>query len=143
MELRELADNLGLYQLFKGQSVERAIPSIVMAACGDQSPGLTQADVEEIVRAEIADSPPPPIVEPEMTSAEVEQAIRQAIAERPQPEPGLTRAEVESIVRQGIESITESKNELTSADAERIVRAVPQARAAPTAETMHREESRP
>ena len=116
------------------------LASIVMAACGDQSPGLTRDDVEQIVRAEIAEASESPDAEAEMTSADVQQAVREAMADSPQPEPGLTRAEVEGIVRQAIESIPESQPQLTAADAERIARGVVAAipnKSAPANYTKH------
>ena len=121
MELRELADNLGLYQLFKGQSVERAIEP-VPATCSHPTVRTSARPMDLPLGDPHRDTP---------------------MSSRPQPEPGLTRAEVESIVRQGIEPITESKNDLTSADAERIARGVTHAGAAHTAETMHEGDSRP
>ena len=121
MELRELADSLGLYQLFKGQSVERATEP-VPATCSHPAVRTSARPMDLPLGDPHRDTP---------------------MSSRPQPEPGLTRAEVESIVRQGIESITESKNELTSVDAEWIARGIAHAGAAPTAETMYAGESRP
>ena len=121
MELRELADNLVLYQLLKGQSVERAIEP-VPATCSHPTARTSARPMDLPWGDPHRDTP---------------------MSSRPQPEPGFTRAEVESIVRQGIESTTESKNELTSADADRIARGVTHAGAAPTTETIREGESRP
>ena len=103
----------------------------LLAACGDS--GLTRAEVEEIVREEMATAPPPtegvaPLTEAqaesivndaiekmaeqsqadsssEMAPADVEEIVNDAIEKMPQPEPGLSRAEVEEIVRAVIASM--------------------------------------
>ena len=73
------------------------VPAMLLqVACGDGDPGLSRAEVEEIVREEMAKAPTP---EPGLTAAEVEEAIRRAIADMPQPEPRLTSAEAERIAR--------------------------------------------
>ena len=84
-------------------------------------PGLTSADVEEAIRAALADIPQR---EPGLTSADVEEALRSAIAEMPQSVEGLTKAEVEQIVQTAIASIPEPRTGLTPAEAERIARGV-------------------
>ena len=65
--------------------------ALPLAACGgedqDISAGLTQAQVEEIVREELADAPAPPEPAPGLTAADVEEAIRAAIAEMPSRNP--------------------------------------------------------
>ena len=61
----------------------------LLIACGGGDAGLSDAEVEKIVRAELANTPAPP--EPELTSADVSGAIRAAMAEMPQQEPGLAR----------------------------------------------------
>ena len=98
--------------------------SMVMVACGDESPGLTRTDVEEIVRAEMAEVPASPQAEPGLTAAEVEEAIHKAMAEAPQTDSGLSRAEVQRIVTEAIESVPEPGSGLTKADVEPIVREV-------------------
>ena len=50
------------------------------------------------MRTELANTPVPPESEPGLTSADVEEAIRAAMADMPQPEVGLTRKDVEKIV---------------------------------------------
>ena len=70
--------------------------SALFSACGDGDAGLTRAEVEEIVRAEMAGA---------MTEADVEDAVRRAIAETARPEPGLSRSEVEEIARAAIAGI--------------------------------------
>ena len=78
---------------------------VLLVACGDGDAGLSRAEVQEIVRAEIAEAPAPPQPEPGLTSADVEEAIRKAMAEMPQPQPGLTAAEAERIARSVVASI--------------------------------------
>ena len=99
---------------------------ILLVACGDGDAGLSRAEVEEIVRAEMAESPAPPTAEPGLTSADVEEAIRAALADMPQPESGLSQEEVERIVEAAIASISTPQPEpgLTSAEAEKIARGV-------------------
>ena len=53
------------------------------AACGDGNAGLTRAEVEEIVREEMAAAPPPSDPAPAVTRAEVEEIVRAAIASIP------------------------------------------------------------
>ncbi len=76
--------------------------SVLLAACGDGDAGLTRADVEEIVRAELAAAPTPT---PGVTSSDVDEAVSKGMAEMPSPEPGLSRSEVEEIVRAAIADI--------------------------------------
>ena len=97
---------------------------LLSVACGGDDEGLSRAEVEEIVRAEIAESPPPPTAEPGLTSADVEEAIRAALADMPQPESGLSSSEVEEIVKAALADIPQSQPGLTSAESERIARGV-------------------
>ena len=94
---------------------------LLLAACGDGDAGLSRAEVEEIVQAELADAPAP---EPGITADDVEEAIRRALADMPQPEAGLTANEVEEIVKAAIAAIPEPQAGLTTAEAERIARGV-------------------
>ena len=94
---------------------------LLLVACGDGDAGLSRAEVEEIVQAELADAPAP---EPGITAADVEEAIRRALADMPQPEAGLTANEVEEIVKAAIAAIPEPQAGLTTAEAERIARGV-------------------
>ena len=94
---------------------------LILAACGDGEEGLSRAEVEEIVREELAEAPAP---EPGLTSAEVEEAIRRALADMPQPEAGLSENAVEEIVKAAIAAIPEPQAGLTTAEAERIARGV-------------------
>ena len=78
------------------------LTALLLAACGGGEEGLSRAEVEEIVRSEMADAPAPA---PGLTSADVEEEIRRALAEMPQPEAGITAAEAESIARSVVVSI--------------------------------------
>ena len=91
----------------------------------NRKPGLTSADVQDAIRAAMADMPQPesglsqeeverivesalasiPTSQPGLTSADLEEAIRAAMAEMPQPEPGLAAAEAERIARSVVASI--------------------------------------
>ena len=97
------------------------LTALLLAACGDGDAGLSRAEVEQIVRAELADAPAP---ESGLTSADVEEAIRRAMADMPQPEAGLTENAVEEIVKAAIAAIPEPQAGLTTAEAERIARGV-------------------
>ena len=72
------------------------LASALLAACGDGGAGLTRAEVEEIVRAEIADLP---------DEAESAGSVSNDEAVPMPAQQGLTRAEVEEIVRAAIASI--------------------------------------
>ena len=104
------------------------LSSILLVACGDGDTGLSRAEVEEIVREELADAPAPAQPEPALTSADVEEAIRAAMADMPQPESGLSQEDVEQIVeaaiRAAIEDMPRPEPGLTAAEAERIARSV-------------------
>ena len=78
---------------------------LAFAACGDGDAGLTRAEVEEIVRAEIASPPSSSASTPGMTSAEVDEAVIKAMSEMPPPQPGLTEDEVRRIARAAIAAI--------------------------------------
>ena len=93
-------------------------------ACGGDDTGLTRAEVEEIVRAEMAEAPASPQPEPGLTAEEVEEAIRKAMADMPEPDSGLSKREIEEIVNAAIAAIAETQPGLTSAEAEQIARGV-------------------
>ena len=95
--------------------------ALLLVSCGDGDAGLSRAEVEEIVRSEMADAPAP---EPGLNAADVEEAIRRALADMPQPEAGLTENAVEEIVKAAVASIPEPQAGLTTAEAERIARGV-------------------
>ena len=101
---------------------------ILFVACGGEDAGLSRAEVEEIVRAELAESPAPPTAEPGLTYADVEEAIRAAMADMPQPESGLSQEDVERIVEAAIPAaiadMPRPEPGLTAAEAERITRSV-------------------
>ena len=80
------------------------LPALLVACAGDDE-GLTRAEVQEIVREEMAAATPQAAVSPGMTPSDVEGIVNDAIGDMPQPEQGLTRAEVEEIVRAAIASI--------------------------------------
>ena len=94
---------------------------VLLVACGDGDAGLSRAEVEEIVRAEMAETPPSQQPEPGLTSSDVEEAIRAAIADMPQPESGLSQEEVERIVEVAIASIPTPQPWFTSADVENAI----------------------
>ena len=101
-----------------------ALLPVLLIACGGGDAGLSRSEVEEIVRAELAEAQDPPAPEPGLTSGDVEEAFRTAMAEMPQPEAGLTEAEVERIVQSVIGGIPEPQAGLTTDEAERIARGV-------------------
>ena len=80
------------------------IPALFAACAGDDE-ALTRAEVQEIVREEMAAATPQAGASPGMTPGDVEGIVNDAIAEMPQPEQGLTRAEVEEIVRAAIAAV--------------------------------------
>ena len=138
----------------------------LLAACGDGNAGLTRAEVEGIVREElaapsraesssgmapanvegivndaIAKTDPP---EPGLSRAQVEEIVRAELAgaavETPRPDPGPSRAEVEGIVNDAIARMTPPEPGLTQADVKEVVRAaiasIP-SKAAPADYTRH------
>ena len=101
------------------------VPVLILSiACGGEDAGPSRAEVEEIVRAELAESPAPSTAEPGLTSADVEKAIHAAMADMPQPEAGLSKSEVEEIVKAAVAAIPQPEPGLTSAEAERIARGI-------------------
>ena len=78
---------------------------LLLVACGDGDPGLSRAEVGEIVREELADTPVPAEPEPELTAGEVEEMVGAALADILQSQPGLTSAETEQIARGVVASI--------------------------------------
>ena len=101
------------------------VPVLILSiACGGEDAGPSRAEVEEIVRAGLAESPAPSTAEPGLTSADVEKAIHAAMADMPQPEAGLSKREVEEIVKAAVAAIPQPEPGLTSADAERIARGI-------------------
>ena len=75
----------------------------LLAACGGGDAGLSRAEVEEIVREEMASASPPTEGAAPLTEGQAESIVNDAIEKMAQPE--LTRAEVEEIVRAAIASI--------------------------------------
>ena len=90
--------------------------SLLLVACGDGDTGLSRAEVEEIVREEMADAPAPPEPSPGLTADDVEEAIRRARADPPQPEAGLSKGEVERIVEAAVAAIPEQQAGLITAE---------------------------
>ncbi len=80
------------------------ILSALLVACGDGDAGLSRAEVEEIVRDEMA-AQTDAESSPGMVPAEVEGIVNDAIEKMAPSEPGLSRADVEEIVRAAIASI--------------------------------------
>ncbi len=99
------------------------LTSMLLAACGGDDPGLTRAEVEEIVRAEVAAAQTPPRPVTALTEADVEEAVSNAVAEMPRPEPGLTRAEVEEIVKAAVTEVAKTLPGLTADEVQRVARA--------------------
>ena len=100
--------------------------ALVLSACGGGEAGLTRAEVEEIVRAEVADAQPQDAgTSPGMDPATVEGIVKDAIAEMPQPEPGLTRAEVEEIVNAGIAVVSPGAEADVEGIVDRAIAAMP------------------
>ena len=94
----------------------------LLAGCGDE--GLSRAEVEEIVREEMAEVPPPPQPEPGLTAEDVEEAVRKALADMPEPDSGLSKREVEELVSAAIAAISKPQPGITPAEAEQIARGV-------------------
>ena len=78
---------------------------LLIVSCSNGDSGLTRAEVEEIVRAEMPESTAPPKSDPGLTEAEVERIVESALAEIEQPQAGLTAAEAERIARGVVASI--------------------------------------
>ena len=126
---------------------------LLLVACADDdtdtSPQLTQSQIEEIVRTEVAKAPAAPGItqaqveqivsaaiegipdpEPELTRDDVQQVVQTAIeaamaqmAEKTPADPGLTRADVQQVVQAAIEGLPKSEIGLTSAEIQAIVQA--------------------
>ena len=77
--------------------------TLVLVSCGGGDSGLSRAEVEEIVREEMAAATPE--AGPAITADDVEEAVRRAMDEVLPQEPGLSRAEVERIARSVVASI--------------------------------------
>ena len=96
---------------------------ILPIACGDGNTatdtGPSRVEVEEIVRAGLADVPAP--AEPGPSRAEVEQIVKSAISAIPESSPGLTRADVEQVVQAAIARIPEPDPGLNRADVEQML----------------------
>ncbi len=94
--------------------------ALLLVACGDGDPGLSRAEVGEIVRAELSGVPTPePAPTPGLTQADVEDAISSALGAL--PEPGLTGDEVERIVVAAIESMPAPEPGVRAAEVRRAI----------------------
>ena len=94
---------------------------VLATVCGNGDAGLSRAEVDEIVREELADVPAPPEPASDISSVDVEAAIRGALAGMPQPEPALTRDEVEQVVGAAIALLSTPQPGLTFADVEAAI----------------------
>ena len=70
--------------------------AFLIVACSDSEAGMSRADVEDVVRSELASQPAAP--EPGASVAEVERIVQDSIADIPEPPLGITSAEVEEIL---------------------------------------------
>ncbi len=108
-------------RMFKKVAAAVLLPVLVAVlgiACGGGDTALSRAEVEEIVRAELADAPAP--ADPGPSRAEVEGIVQDAITAA--PKPGLTRAEAEEIVRGELaDAPTPPEPSLSRGEVERIV----------------------
>ena len=118
---RLLNDRRAVYQALLAFTV---LAVLLLVACSDGDSGLSRAEVEEIVRDEMAEVPTPPQPEPGLTSEDVEEAVRKALADMPAPDSGLSKREVEEIVNAAIAAIAEPQPGLSHAEAEQIARGV-------------------
>ena len=122
---------------------------IIFVGCGgdnsDTSPQLTQTQIEDIVRAEVARAPTSPtltqteveefvataiqeVSEPQLTRDDLEQAVEAALEEtltvmnsEMTTDPGWTQADVQKAVNAAIDNLTEYQPGLSAADVEQIV----------------------
>ena len=97
---------------------------LLIIACGDSngdpSPGLSRTEVEEVVRAELEQAPPP--AEPGLSRTEVEEVVRSAISEMPRPTAGLTRTDVEEAIREALAAAPQPEQGVPLPEVERIAR---------------------
>ena len=88
-------------------------------------PVLTRSDVEEVaqtaVEAAMAQMPGPKPAEPGLTLADVRQVVQAAMANIPEPDSGLTAADIEAIVQSAIVSLPEPDPGLTLSDVEEFI----------------------
>ncbi len=120
------------------------IVSILAIACGNSDAGLTRADVEGIVRTEMANAPQPGLTREEvaeiaqasvvtatadsLTGEDVQTIVRDSMSDMAAMTPGdggLTSADVDAMIQAAVADIpppVPSVPGLTAADVERIVR---------------------
>ena len=97
---------------------------VLAVGCTGGETGLSRAEVEEIVLAELAEAGRASQSQAEISLSDVEEAVQVVMASSTSENPGVTRAEVEEIVREALAGIAEPQIELTASDAERIARGV-------------------
>ncbi|MCY4450240.1 MAG: hypothetical protein OXE02_15500, partial [Chloroflexi bacterium] len=95
--------------------------TVLLAGCAGSDPGLTQAQVQEIVREELAAAPAPAAVSDLPEEVRVDGPVHNDVAARPASEPALTRAEVEEIVTAAIAAIPEPRPGLTADEVDDMV----------------------
>ena len=100
------------------------LAALILVGCNNGDPGLTQTQVQEIVRTEMDRAPSPPEPDPGLTAADVETAIQAALADTPATESRLTTEDVEGIIQARMNEMPQPEPGLTSADAEEIARGV-------------------
>ena len=76
-------------------------------------PGLTSADVEEAIRATLAEMPQP---ESGMLPAEVGQMVKTATASTPTPQPGFTTAQMVGAIRTALAAMPQPEPGLAPDD---------------------------
>ena len=105
--------------------------SALLPACQDSGanydgPGLSRAEVAEIVRAETPAAAPPPPPGDTLTRSQVEQivdeSVQAAIGAIPTPVPGLSRADVTDIVSESLAQAPQPEPGLKAEEVRQIVR---------------------
>ena len=81
--------------------------------------GLSHAEVEQIVQAELAQAPP---AEPGVSRSEVEIAIREALEAAAAPAAGFTQADIEAAVAAALAALAPPEPAATVAEIEEMVR---------------------
>ncbi len=92
---------------------------MLLVACADGDAALSRAEVEELDRVEIADTPPP---ETGLSESEVDRIVEAAIADIDEPHPGLTLKEIEAAVRKAIAAVPQTETGLSREEVEEAVK---------------------
>ena len=97
---------------------------LLLTACGngDEDTGLSRAEVEEIFRAEMAAAPAPPQPGPGLTSADVEEVVRRETEAMLRSEARLTQGDVERIVKTEVGAVPEPEPGVSAADVRAAIR---------------------